>query len=91
MNLGAKVPLGLKRNSLRVVVTSGADRLMARGKNVIIVNDFFTGRKVNVLHHFGNPRFEHDVVKPLLLEVDDEGKRTAETLTMGANVEIWSA
>eukprot|EP00253_Pinus_taeda_P018798 PITA_18798 len=81
MNLGAKVLLRLKRKSLRVVMTGGAsfvgshlvDRLMARGDSVIVVDNFFTGRKENVFHHFGNPRFElirHDVVEPLLLEVD---------------------
>ncbi|XP_020252295.1 UDP-glucuronic acid decarboxylase 1-like [Asparagus officinalis] len=35
--------------------------------------NFFTGRKQNVAHHLGNPRFElirHDVVEPILLEVD---------------------
>ncbi|RWW62088.1 hypothetical protein BHE74_00030810 [Ensete ventricosum] len=50
------------------------DRLMARGDSVIVVDNFFTGRKENVMHHFGNhPNFElirHDVVEPLLLEVD---------------------
>ncbi|KAK1319797.1 UDP-glucuronic acid decarboxylase 2 [Acorus calamus] len=76
-----KVPLGLKRKGLRIVVTGGAgfvgshlvDRLMARGDNVIVVDNFFTGRKENVAHHFGKPNFElirHDVVEPLLLEVD---------------------
>ncbi len=78
---GAKLPLGLQRKALRVVVTGGAgfvgshlvDKLMARGDSVIVVDNFFTGRKENVMHHFGNPRFElirHDVVEPLLLEVD---------------------
>ncbi|CAI8603774.1 unnamed protein product [Vicia faba] len=76
-----KVPLGLKRKGLRIVVTGGAgfvgshlvDRLIERGDSVIVVDNFFTGRKENVMHHFGNPRFElirHDVVEPLLLEVD---------------------
>ncbi|KAL9318134.1 hypothetical protein ACSQ67_014651 [Phaseolus vulgaris] len=76
-----KVPLGIKRKGLRIVVTGGAgfvgshlvDRLIARGDSVIVVDNFFTGRKENVMHHFGNPRFElirHDVVEPLLLEVD---------------------
>ncbi|KAK2403605.1 UDP-glucuronic acid decarboxylase [Trifolium repens] len=76
-----KIPLGIKRKGLRVVVTGGAgfvgshlvDRLIARGDSVIVVDNFFTGRKENVMHHFGNPRFElirHDVVEPLLLEVD---------------------
>ncbi|KAJ8898616.1 hypothetical protein K2173_004229 [Erythroxylum novogranatense] len=76
-----KVPLGLKRKGIRVVVTGGAgfvgshlvDRLLGRGDSVIVVDNFFTGRKENVMHHFNNPRFElirHDVVEPLLLEVD---------------------
>ncbi|XP_071921536.1 UDP-glucuronic acid decarboxylase 2-like [Coffea arabica] len=80
-NSGGKIPLGLKRKGLRIVVTGGAgfvgshlvDRLMARGDSVIVVDNFFTGRKENVQHHLGNPRFElirHDVVEPLLLEVD---------------------
>ncbi|KAL6271845.1 hypothetical protein ACE6H2_028756 [Prunus campanulata] len=80
-NSGGKVPLGLKRKGLRIVVTGGAgfvgshlvDRLIERGDSVIVVDNFFTGRKENVMHHFGNPRFElirHDVVEPLLLEVD---------------------
>ena len=78
---GGRVPLGLKRKVLRVVVTGGAgfvgshlvDRLLARGDSVIVVDNFFTGQKENVAHHAGNPRFEmirHDVVEPILLEVD---------------------
>uniref|UniRef100_M4CH28 UDP-glucuronate decarboxylase n=2 Tax=Brassica TaxID=3705 RepID=M4CH28_BRACM len=78
---GGKIPLGLKRKGLRVVVTGGAgfvgsqlvDRLMVRGDTVIVVDNFFTGRKENVMHHFGSPNFElirHDVVEPILLEVD---------------------
>nr|GMD66745.1 UDP-glucuronic acid decarboxylase 4 [Ipomoea batatas]GMD68918.1 UDP-glucuronic acid decarboxylase 4 [Ipomoea batatas]GMD72936.1 UDP-glucuronic acid decarboxylase 4 [Ipomoea batatas] len=80
-NSGGKIPLGLKQKGLRIVVTGGAgfvgshlvDRLIARGDSVIVVDNFFTGRKENIMHHFGNPRFElirHDVVEPLLLEVD---------------------
>ncbi|RWW05872.1 hypothetical protein GW17_00030840 [Ensete ventricosum] len=79
--VGGRVPLGLKRKGLRIVVTGGAgfvgshlvDRLIERGDSVIVVDNFFTGRKENVMHHFGNPNFElirHDVVEPLLLEVD---------------------
>ncbi|KAJ6817104.1 putative UDP-glucuronic acid decarboxylase 2 [Iris pallida] len=78
---GGRVPLGLKRKGRRVVVTGGAgfvgshlvDRLVERGDSVIVVDNFFTGRKENVMHHFGNPNFEmirHDVVEPLLIEVD---------------------
>nr|CAB3496305.1 unnamed protein product [Digitaria exilis] len=150
-----RLPVGVRKPSLRVVVTGGAgfvgshlvDKLLARGDSVIVVDNFFTGRKDNVAHHLGNPRFElirHDVVEPVLLETNvmgtlnmlglakrvgarflltstsevygdplehpqketywghvnpigvrscyDEGKRTAETLTMdyhrGAGVEV---
>ncbi|KAJ3683702.1 hypothetical protein LUZ60_013929 [Juncus effusus] len=79
--VGGKIPLGLKRKGLRIVVTGGAgfvgshlvDRLIERGDSVIVVDNFFTGNKDNVMHHFGNPNFEmirHDVVEPILLEVD---------------------
>ncbi|EOY06546.1 NAD(P)-binding Rossmann-fold superfamily protein [Theobroma cacao] len=80
-NVAGKVPLGVKGKSLRILVTGGAgfvgshlvDRLIGRGDSVIVVDNFFTGRKENLVHHFGNPRFElirHDVVEPILLEVD---------------------
>ncbi|GAA0186273.1 decarboxylase [Lithospermum erythrorhizon] len=76
-----RIPLGLKRKPMVVLVTGGAgfvgshlvDRLIARGDSVIVVDNFFTGRKRNVVHHLGNPKFElirHDVVEPILLEVD---------------------
>lgn len=81
MNPGGKLPLGLKRKPLRVLVTGGAgfvgshlvDRLIERGDSVIVLDNFFTGRKSNVKHHMGKPQFElirHDVVEPILLEVD---------------------
>ncbi|XP_030924684.1 AAA-ATPase At2g46620-like [Quercus lobata] len=55
MYSSGKVPLGLKRKGLRVVVTGEAgfvgyhlvDRLMERGDSVIVVDNFFTGRKEN--------------------------------------------
>ncbi|KAL3628573.1 UDP-glucuronic acid decarboxylase 1 [Castilleja foliolosa] len=76
-----RVPVGIGTRRKRVVVTGGAgfvgshlvDKLIARGDDVIVVDNFFTGRKENVVHLFGNPRFElirHDVVEPILLEVD---------------------
>ncbi|KAF5953809.1 hypothetical protein HYC85_006665 [Camellia sinensis] len=76
-----RIPVGVGRRRLRIVVTGGAgfvgshlvDRLIARGDDVIVIDNFFTGRKANVMHHFGDSRFElirHDVVEPILLEVD---------------------
>ncbi|KAE8690515.1 UDP-glucuronic acid decarboxylase 4 [Hibiscus syriacus] len=76
-----RVPVGISRRRMRIVVTGGAgfvgshlvDKLIGRGDEVIVIDNFFTGRKENVVHLFGNPTFElirHDVVEPILLEVD---------------------
>ena len=65
----------------RVLVTGGAgflgshliDRLLARGDEVLCVDNLFTGDKSNIDHLAGNPRFEfmrHDVCLPLFVEVD---------------------
>jgi UDP-glucuronate decarboxylase len=64
-----------------ILVTGGAgflgshlcERLLERGDNVICLDNFFTGRKENILHLMGNTRFEllrHDIVEPIVLEVD---------------------
>jgi UDP-glucuronate decarboxylase len=66
---------------MRVMVTGGAgflgshlcERLLDRGYEVLCVDNFFTGRRSNVAHLLGNPRFElmrHDVTFPLYVEVD---------------------
>lgn len=65
----------------RVLVTGGAgflgshlcERLLAQGDEVICLDNFFTGRRKNVEHLLDHHRFEllrHDVVQPVLLEVD---------------------
>ncbi|EFJ42919.1 hypothetical protein VOLCADRAFT_66420 [Volvox carteri f. nagariensis] len=65
----------------RVLVTGGAgfvgshlcDYLVERGDHVICLDNFFTGSKENIAHLLGKPNFEvirHDVVEPILLEVD---------------------
>ena len=65
----------------RVIVTGGAgflgshlcDRLIARGEDVLCVDNFYTGSKDNVKHLFDHPHFElmrHDVTFPLYVEVD---------------------
>ena len=66
----------------RILVTGGAgflgshlcDRLVARGDDVICVDNFFTSQKSNIEHLLGKPNFElirHDVTHPLWLEVDE--------------------
>lgn len=66
---------------LRHLVTGGAgfvgshliDRLMAKGEEVICLDNYFTGRKDNIRHWIGHPNFElirHDVTEPIRLEVD---------------------
>src|SRR5690348_2854944 len=67
--------------SNRIVVTGGAgflgshlcDRLIASGSEVICVDNLFTGSKGNIAHLLGDPGFEflrHDIIDPLLLEID---------------------
>jgi len=68
--------------SKRVLVTGGAgflgshlcERLMAQGHDVLCVDNYFTGRKDNIAHLLGEPRFEamrHDVTHPLFVEADE--------------------
>ena len=65
----------------RVLVTGGAgflgshlcEVLLARGDEVLCVDNFFTGRKQNILHMLDNPLFEvirHDITFPLYVECD---------------------
>jgi len=65
----------------RILVTGGAgfigsflcERLLETGAEVLCVDNFFTGRRTNVAHLLGNPKFEvmrHDVTFPLFVEVD---------------------
>ena len=49
------------------------DALLARGDEVIGLDNFFTGSKENIRHLRGNDRFEiirHDIIHPILLEAD---------------------
>ncbi|HEY1298985.1 MAG TPA: UDP-glucuronic acid decarboxylase family protein [Stellaceae bacterium] len=66
----------------RVLVTGGAgflgshlcERLIARGDDVLCVDNYFTGRKDNIAHLLGDPHFEamrHDITHPLFVEVDE--------------------
>ena len=47
------------------------ERLIARGDNVLCLDNFFTGSRENVASLISNPRFElirHDIVHPVFLE-----------------------
>ena len=71
----------MKSNSTRNLVTGGAgflgshlfDLLMRDNDVVICFDNYFTGRKINIRHWIGNPKFElirHDLTQPIHLEVD---------------------
>lgn len=66
----------------RILVTGGAgflgshlcERLVARGDDVICLDNFFTSQKSNVEHLLNKPNFElirHDVTHAIWLEVDE--------------------
>jgi UDP-glucuronate decarboxylase len=65
----------------KILVTGGAgflgshlcEKLLARGDDVLCVDNFFTGGKQNIAHLSGTPYFElmrHDITFPLFVEVE---------------------
>ena len=69
-------------NGKRILVTGGSgflgshlcERLLAKGHEVICVDNFYTGRKANIAHLIQKPYFEvlrHDICFPLYVEVDE--------------------
>ena len=72
----------MQRQCKRVLVTGGAgflgshlcERLIEDGREVLCVDNYFTGTRENVAHLLNHPRFElmrHDVTFPLYVEVDE--------------------
>jgi UDP-glucuronate decarboxylase len=66
---------------MRILVTGGAgflgshivDRLLDSKHEVVVVDNLYTGTKLNLAQHLSNPHFEflrHDVTIPLVIEVD---------------------
>ncbi|HXX80155.1 MAG TPA: UDP-glucuronic acid decarboxylase family protein [Thermodesulfovibrionales bacterium] len=66
----------------RILVTGGAgflgshlcERLLTEGHEVLCVDNFYTGRRVNIAHLTSTPYFEvmrHDICFPLYAEVDE--------------------
>src|SRR5882724_6764707 len=66
---------------MRILVTGGAgfigshlcERLLEDGHDVLCLDNFFTGRRANIINLLENRHFDlirHDVIEPILLEVD---------------------
>ena len=66
---------------MRILVTGAsgflgshfAEKYLAKGHEILAVDNFFTGNRANIRHLMGNPNFEllrHDVTQPLIVEVD---------------------
>ena len=67
--------------SKRILITGGAgfigshlsEKLLNEGNEIIVVDNFFTGRKKNIEHLLSNKNFElirHDIIDELRVEVD---------------------
>jgi UDP-glucuronate decarboxylase len=67
---------------VRTLVTGGSgfigshlcERLLTEGHEVLCVDNYYTGRRQNIEHLLGNPRFEvmrHDITMSLYVEVDE--------------------
>jgi UDP-glucuronate decarboxylase len=66
---------------MRILVTGAsgflgshfAEKYLAKGHEILAVDNFFTGNRANIRHLMDNPNFEllrHDVTQPLIVEVD---------------------
>jgi UDP-glucuronate decarboxylase len=69
-------------NRKRVLITGGAgflgshlcEKLLAKGYDVLCLDNFYSGTKDNIVHLMANPHFElirHDITFPLYIEVDE--------------------
>ncbi|MBF0345082.1 MAG: SDR family oxidoreductase [Nitrospirae bacterium] len=72
----------MDKTKKRILVTGGAgflgshicERLLADGNEVVCLDNFYTGRKDNIVHLMSNKYFEilrHDICFPLYIEVDE--------------------
>ncbi len=84
LRLCAFVPIfvSIKITMKRILVTGGAgfigshlcERLLDMGHDVICLDNYFTGSKMNIVHLLNNPYFEvirHDITMPVFVETDE--------------------
>lgn len=75
-------PSSLPMSRKRVLVTGGAgflgshlcEKLLGEGHEVLCVDNFYTGRRANIVHLLSDPYFEvmrHDICFPLYIEADE--------------------
>ena len=72
----------MNNKAKRILITGGAgflgshlcERLLKEGAEVICLDNFYTGRKSNIMHMMSDPGFtilEHDITNPVYLQVDE--------------------
>jgi UDP-glucuronate decarboxylase len=82
LQVAERSPSGAQERRRTALVTGGAgflgshlcERLLASGKGVLCVDNYFTGSRDNILHLLDNPYFEvmrHDITVPLYVEIDE--------------------
>ncbi|RZB75815.1 hypothetical protein D0Y65_034353 [Glycine soja] len=95
-----RVPIGIGDRRQRIIVTDGSsfieshliDKLIARGDDIIVIDNFFTGRKESLMHLFGNPRFElirHDTNVMGMLNMLGLAKRIGARFLLTSTSEVY--
>ncbi len=68
-----KPPINLVTGGAGFLGSHLIDHLLDKDEEVICLDNYFTGRKKNISHWIGNPKFElirHDITEPIFLEIN---------------------